>query len=110
PRHADNSQEGQIASVLSADRTTEAPDQCSARMCESPWWPRLALDTDAEGRSMIHYHVLAEVAAEHRRALVAEGTARRLARHARHASRPRSALRARSAGTAPQDATSYDVV
>jgi len=53
---------------------------------------------------MIHYHVLAEVAAEHRNALVAEGTARRLARHARHALRPRRA------GTVPQDATSYDVV
>lgn len=36
---------------------------------------------------MIHYHVLADVAAEHRSARVAEGAARRLARQARHTSR-----------------------
>jgi flavin-dependent dehydrogenase len=53
---------------------------------------------------MIHYHVLADVAAEHRNALVTEGTARRLARQARHASRPGSV------GAAPQRSTPYDVV
>jgi hypothetical protein len=53
---------------------------------------------------MIHYHVLADVAAEHRNALVAEGTAHRLAKQARHASRPRES------GTAPQHSAPRDVV
>jgi 2-polyprenyl-6-methoxyphenol hydroxylase-like FAD-dependent oxidoreductase len=53
---------------------------------------------------MIHHRVLADMAAEHRNAMVAEGAAGRLARQARRASRPRRA------STATQGATPYDVV
>jgi 2-polyprenyl-6-methoxyphenol hydroxylase-like FAD-dependent oxidoreductase len=53
---------------------------------------------------MIHYHVLADVAAEHRKALLANGTARRLTKQARQAARQRPTR------TAPQRATPYDVV
>jgi len=45
---------------------------------------------------MIHHYVLADVAAEHRNALLTEGTARRLARYA---SRRRGTGRAPGRGT-----------